>query len=172
MPGAYHSSFNDVECQKFCGISMLPIKTSVKGPAPSTNEDDIIDETLKLFKANVLFRNYEILGDADRTLIYLTLYTSECLMKCLNIKSKGEAVKALYTLSLENFKVPGDSGFALGGFVKPPQSRQESDLFRQYFTQARQELGIRLAELAYNADGTQNKFWFCFAKKKFMNMKL
>ena len=36
-------------------------------------------QTLRYFKANVFFRNYEILGSADRTLIYLTMYVSQCL---------------------------------------------------------------------------------------------
>ena len=36
--------------------------------------DDIIDESLKYFKANVLFKNFEFKGTADRVLVYLTLY--------------------------------------------------------------------------------------------------
>ena len=34
---------------------------------------DIVDEAIYLFRANVLFRNFEVQGSADRTLIYLTL---------------------------------------------------------------------------------------------------
>ena len=37
-------------------------------------EDDIVDETLKLFKANVFFYEFEIKSDADRALIYCMLY--------------------------------------------------------------------------------------------------
>lgn len=43
-----------------------------------------------------------------------------------------------------------------------------SDLFRQYFTQLRQETGIRLVDSLINDDGTQNKYWFSFQKRKFM----
>ena len=39
-------------------------------------EDDIVDETLKLFKANVFFYEFEIKSDADRALIYCMLYTT------------------------------------------------------------------------------------------------
>jgi len=35
---------------------------------------DVIDEALHYFKANVFFRTYEIKSDADRVLIYVTLY--------------------------------------------------------------------------------------------------
>lgn len=56
---------------------MLPLKTRLRGPAPcldpASAEEDQIDEAIKLFRANVLFRNFEVLGAADRTLIYLTL---------------------------------------------------------------------------------------------------
>ena len=68
---------------------------------------DIVEEAIYFFKANIFFKNYEIKvwyrkstlvtqvhncipnsttvnflqGDADRVLIYLTLYISECLKK-------------------------------------------------------------------------------------------
>lgn len=47
----------------------------------SDDGEDIIDESLAYFKPNIFFREYEIKGPADRTLIYLTLYISECLRK-------------------------------------------------------------------------------------------
>ena len=51
----------------------------------STHRDsadpDVIDEALTYFKANVFFRTYEIRSEADRVLIYLTLYITDCLKK-------------------------------------------------------------------------------------------
>ena len=44
-------------------------------------EPDVIDEALTYFKANVFFRTYEIRSEADRVLIYLTLYITDCLKK-------------------------------------------------------------------------------------------
>ena len=44
-------------------------------------EADVIDEALTYFKANVFFRTYEIRSEADRVLIYLTLYITDCLKK-------------------------------------------------------------------------------------------
>ena len=41
---------------------------------------DVIDEALHYFKANVFFRTYEIKSDADRVLIYVTLYIQVSLI--------------------------------------------------------------------------------------------
>jgi len=42
-------------------MALLPLRTQVRGPAAKeTGEQDIIDEALYYFKANVFFRTYEI----------------------------------------------------------------------------------------------------------------
>lgn len=42
-------------------IAILPLRTQSRGPAPMANiEQDIIDESLYYFKANVFFRTYEV----------------------------------------------------------------------------------------------------------------
>ena len=56
---AYHSAFNaDADAAQVCGLSMLPLKTRVRGPAPcidvTSAGEDAIDEALRLFRANVL----------------------------------------------------------------------------------------------------------------------
>jgi actin related protein 2/3 complex subunit 3 len=42
---------------------------------------DIINETLRFFRINVLFKNFEINGYADVLLFYLTVFTQYCLKK-------------------------------------------------------------------------------------------
>jgi actin related protein 2/3 complex subunit 3 len=206
----YHSSLNEkADVQQACGCSLLPIKTTTRGPAPlaaegarrhrripplllarppappsdarcrprelhaaSAGEDDIIDEVLFYFKANVLFKHFEVKGGADRTLIYLTLYTTQCLQKLEKSPSPTEGLKALTAMSHESFKIPGDVGFALGSFFPSPESAQEAELCRGYFKQVREELGRRLISRVYNADGVPSKFWTVFARKKFMNKAL
>jgi hypothetical protein len=54
---------------------------------------DILDETLTLFRANTLFRNFEIKGPADRVLIYGILWISECLGKVKPTMSQRDAEK-------------------------------------------------------------------------------
>jgi len=159
-------------------MAVLPIKTKIRGPAPlaEASKADIIDETLDLFRANSLFRNFEIKGPADRLLIILILFVSDCLAKLGNARggtSELEASKTLNTLSVESFALPGDATFPLNAHYAAPGTRAEGDYLRQYLTQVRQELAARLTERLY-ADGTgkPSKWWMSFQKRRFMNRSL
>lgn len=128
-------------------MSILPIKTKIRGPAPvgtpqrlspcsnlsrvsaDLEQVDIIDETLDLFRANSLFRNFEIKGPADRLLIVLILFVSDCLSKIGAIKTvltQIEASKMLNTLSVDNFPIPGDANFALNAHYAVPGNRADA----------------------------------------------
>ena len=88
-----------------------------------------MDEALKLFKPNILFRNFEVKGPGDRLLIYLTLFISKCLVKFAEKKpNKSEAEKILYAVAIENFSLPGDKDFPLGGLVTAPKDRSEAGI--------------------------------------------
>jgi len=174
MP-TYHSEVKEVgSFEKICGTVILPIKTQVRGPAPPAKSDasDIIDETLNFFRANVLFRNYKYEGPADLTLCYLTVYIAECLRLFSKYKTKNEAQKNIVPLAVSgNFAIPGEKGFPLPGFFSPPQSKTEDDNFRAYFRQLREETANRLILKAFKEDGSQNKWWISFSKRKFMNVE-
>jgi actin related protein 2/3 complex subunit 3 len=60
---------------------------------PDSEAYDILDETLTLFRANTLFRNFEIKGPADRVLIYGILWISECLGRVKPNMSMRDAEK-------------------------------------------------------------------------------
>lgn len=60
------------------------------------DDEDIIDETLNFFRANVFFRNFDVRGPADRTLIYLTLYTHQCLVKCEKIEDRATGIRYIF----------------------------------------------------------------------------
>lgn len=170
----YHSAFNDVQgVQLACNMSVLPLKTKHKGPAPPARnaaEPDVIDEALDYFKANVLYRNYDVQGPADRVLIYLTYYIKYALTKIEKL-NKADAEKALILLAGENFQIPGDAGFPFGGFFPNPANRQEAELIRNYFSQLRLEVGGRLCGLVYAYDpNVASKWWLCFNKRKFLNL--
>ncbi|KAF7965188.1 hypothetical protein HWV62_10421 [Athelia sp. TMB] len=178
MP-AYHSALNEEPDTRQVGnMGILPIKTKIRGPAPLADPEqaDIIDETLDLFRANSLFRNFEIKGPADRTLIVLILYISDCLAKlgtAKTVPTQIEASKSLNTLSVDNFAIPGDANFPLNAHYASPASRADAEYLRQYLTQVRQELAARLVEKLY-ADGTgkPSKWWMSFQKRRFMNRSL
>eukprot|EP00599_Poterioochromonas_sp_BG-1_P015121 CAMPEP_0173157800 /NCGR_PEP_ID=MMETSP1105-20130129/15876_1 /TAXON_ID=2985 /ORGANISM="Ochromonas sp., Strain BG-1" /LENGTH=176 /DNA_ID=CAMNT_0014075405 /DNA_START=56 /DNA_END=586 /DNA_ORIENTATION=- len=173
MP-AYHSKKNEESFQEACGCAICPLRTDVKGPAPPSPGDaeDIIDEVLLYFRANVLFRNFEVRGAADRTLIYLTMHAVQCLVKCERIEDKPSAIRELRALSQKQFAAPGESGWPLGGLFASPANKSESDLFKSFFKQAREELALRLCERLFDADGTKNKWWQSFSKKRFMGKEL
>ena len=160
------------------------------------SQPDIIDETLDLFRANSLFRNFEIKGPADRTLIILILFISDCLAKlgsARTVPTQIEATKLLNTLSVDTFPIPGDANFPLNSHYASPSSRSEAgksitfsfsfsllrvfihflEYLRQYLIQVRQELSARLVEKLY-ADGTgkPSKWWMSFQKRRFMNRSL
>jgi len=175
MP-AYHSSFNKTEAKQVCSMSILPIKTKLKGPSPvsTAQDEDVIDEAVGFFRANVLFRSYDIQGPADRVLLYLTFYIHQCLIRLAN-KDKDSGLRALQALSIEKFDIPGDDKFILGGMVTKPASSQEAELTRQLFTQLRQETGIRLCEAVFKENPkVASKWWLMWTKnnRKFLNKSL
>ncbi|KAG2228251.1 hypothetical protein INT45_011043 [Circinella minor] len=172
MP-AYHSQFNDGDYQSVGNMFLLPVKTRYRGNAPMAdpNAEDVIDEAISLFRANCLFRNFEIKGNADRVLIYLILFISECLGKINKNTPQGDALKQLSTLAVSSFSIPGDPGFPLNAMYAAPSDRYQADQMRQYVQQLRQELATRLVETIY-VDGKPSKWWMCFSKRKFMNLSL
>ena len=130
--------------------------------APNAPGDDFIDEVLGFFKANVLFKSFQPAGSADRVLLYLTLYTTQALAKCVTCETAPVALKALTAMAHENFAIPGDAGFTLGSFYSPPSTSHEGDLCRAYLKQAREELGRRLITKVY-LDCSPSKLWLARA---------
>jgi actin related protein 2/3 complex, subunit 3 len=182
MPGAYHSSFNSSEgLSEISGFPILSLKTRgtsagqlTRGPATliegSNEEDDIIDEALKLFRPNVMFRNFEINGGGDKILVYLLLFTHQCLKRIEKKPIKAEAVKELMQLAQGAHFIPGDSGWPLGTIIAAPKTQSESDQLRLYFKQLREALVPRLLERVFSSgeSAVVNKHWLMFAKRKFM----
>ncbi|OKL59885.1 Actin-related protein 2/3 complex subunit 3 [Talaromyces atroroseus] len=188
MP-AYHSIFLDEADLPVIGnFPLLPLRTRTRGPAyvlpalppsvsdldidPNSESYDCIDEILSLFRANVLFRNFEIKGPADRMLIYGILFLSECLGKVKPGMAARDAEKALINVALEQFAIPGDVSFPLNQAFERPRDRQDAEQLRQYLSQVRQELAIRLHSRLYPGGEGPSKFWLSFAKRKFMGKSL
>ena len=97
----YHSSFNDESKYPVaCGLAILPLKTKVQGPAPKADfdGDDIIDEAISQFRAQVYFKNYDVRGPADKVLIFLTVYIQKLLEVVAKNPDQNEAKKAISAL--------------------------------------------------------------------------
>ncbi|XP_076364226.1 actin-related protein 2/3 complex, subunit 3A isoform X1 [Tachypleus tridentatus] len=172
MP-AYHSQFTNPP-QLVGNMALLPLKTQYRGPAPKESGDmDIIDEVLYFFKANVFFRTYEIKNEADRVLIYLTLYVTDCLKKLQKCSNKNQGLQEMYSLAISKFDIPGEPGFPLNAVYAKPSSPQEADTMRQYLLQLRQECGLRLCDKVFSSEnGKPTKWWLCFSRRKFMDKSL
>merc|ERR1712038_190095 len=157
-------------------MALLPLRTNFKGPAPkemNPENIDIIDEAIYYFKANVFFRNYEIKSKADRTLIYVTLYISECLKKLQKCQSENQGIKEMQTLAISIYYIPGDSAFPLNGMFGRPSGRQEEDLMKEYIKQLRLETGLRMCEKVFDPETDKpSKWWMCFVKRRFMDKSL
>lgn len=130
---AYNSDFNsDPNPPRLIGnFPLLPLRTKTRGPAyvlpfPSpplpahespeieSESYDILDEVLRLFRANTFFRNFEIKGPADRLLVYGIWFVSDCLQKIKPNASARDAGKEVNNLALDlNFAIPGDPAFPL-----------------------------------------------------------
>ena len=91
----------------------------------------VIDETIDIFHANLLFCNFK--EPADRLLIILILYISDYLAKigsaCIVLATQIEAPsKMLNTLSVDSFAIPGDAGFPLNAHYAAPASRADAGM--------------------------------------------
>ena len=78
----YHSQLDTTGCDFACGFPLVPVRSS-KEPSAARSDvsKDIVDEVLYAFRSNILFRNFEVKGAADKLLIYLTLYVTLCLKR-------------------------------------------------------------------------------------------
>ncbi|KAK9474372.1 actin-related protein 2/3 complex subunit 3 [Dipodascopsis tothii] len=177
MP-AYHSTFLSDDNTRIVGnFAVVPLRTKLRGPAYTTDDYDMIDECLDLFRANSFFRNFEIKGPEDRTLIYGILFISDCLTQ-LSAKpnaaatSATEAGRLLSNVALDHFAIPGEPGFPLNSLYTGPRDKTEAELLRGYLTTFRQELAQRLVARIY-ADGDRpSKYWLAFTRRRFMNKSL
>lgn len=129
---------------------------------------DIIEEAINLYRANCFCKSFEILGPADRTLLYLQLYIGDCLARLRPETSKTEAQRLL---SATTFALPGDSAFPLNGMF--PAAGKETEALRAYLTGIRNETAARLLQRLYDNDqSAPEKSWMAFQRRKFINKTL
>merc|ERR1711990_255971 len=78
MSGPFHSEMEAPGGRTLGNMALMPLRQTVKnagrGYAPETQDDDIVDEVIRLFKPNILFKSFEMKDSVDRVLVYVTLY--------------------------------------------------------------------------------------------------
>jgi actin related protein 2/3 complex, subunit 3 len=89
-------------------------------------------------------------------------------------EANGEMEQALLNTALDtSFAIPGDPAFPLNQAFEPPRDRNDAEALRQYLSQVRQELALRLLQRVYKDDPNRpSKWWLAFTKRKFMGKSL
>jgi actin related protein 2/3 complex subunit 3 len=178
MP-AYHSTFNENMYPTACGIPLIDIK--VDRPAlldPSKlkanfADIDIVDEALIYFRANILFKNFQIKGDADKLLVYITVYISKCLESAATYNGDLEKTRSVLKALADDAEwTLGYKNHFLNNLTTNTPS-EEVEL-QTYLKTIRKCVNFRLLTLLYESEyGTLDlKFWLGFAKKKFLGYEM
>lgn len=94
----YHCTLPTEGCASVCDCPLLPLRHGTAGQL------DVVDEALAFFRANVLFRSFDIASSADKLLLYLTLYIGHILQReCILLTLKRVSCRLLaylYRLSV------------------------------------------------------------------------
>ena len=73
-------------------------------------------------------------SEADRVLIYITLYITECLKKLQKCSTKNQGMHEMYTLAISKFDIPGEPGFPLNSvYAKPINSTEAGECSPRIF---------------------------------------
>ena len=174
MP-SYHSVFNAKEdVQKYCGIPALEFKEKKTPTLDATKlkvkldqiELDIIDEAIIYFRANVLFKNFTIDGDADKLLVYITVFIQKCLEKA-NVPDAAKAKENMKKLVDTCEYVPKTENFFN---ILVTLKQNELGNLQKYLKSVRKETVERLIYLLFDDAKTKMdyKYWVGLGKKKFM----
>lgn len=124
----YHSRHNS-SAPPADAVPIFPLRAPARGPATPCSGPDIIDDALEYFRANVLFRGFEVQGKADLILIYVTIFIQQCLRKldAQRSVSKLEAEKVLVALAIADQQpIPGSPGWPLEGVLSAPALEQDA----------------------------------------------
>ena len=133
---------------------------------------DIIDESLMYFRANVFFKNFPIRGDADKLLVYITVFIQKCLEVISNDTDEKKAKTNLIKLIDDAEYNPNVKGHFFNSLVTVNNS--EVSELQNYLKSVRKEIVNRVQYLLFDAlwGSLDLKFWLLFAKRKFMGYEM
>lgn len=69
-------------------------------------------------------------SEADRVLIYITLFITECLKKLQKCATQPQAMNEMFSLAISKFDIPGDPGFPLNSVYAKPTSPTEAGKYQ------------------------------------------
>jgi actin related protein 2/3 complex subunit 3 len=178
MP-SYHSVFNQLGFTTLCGIPYIEFKSSKIPDLDSSKlklsldeiDLDIIDEALIYFRANVLFKNFPIKGDADKLLIYITVFIQKCL-EVANIQDVEKGRSLMKNLVDDCEWTPIFKTHFFNSLIT--LNENEVKPLQLYLKDVRKEVVQRLQFILYDSDfkTLDLKFWLGFSRKKFMGLEM
>jgi len=79
-------------------------------------------------------------------------------MRMHGVEQDTDNLQAVMNTALDtSFSIPGDATFPLNQAFEPPRDRNEAELLRQYLSQMRQELSVRLLSRVYGSEAVPSK---------------
>ena len=141
----------------------------------SAQDQDIIDEAIHMYRANVLFKNFKILGPADKLIVYMTCFIQKCLQDIGKKPDQASAEKIVQDLCAQAVPTSGDDQFFMRklGLLTKSKNNVEEEKFRKYLAGLKAECGQRLLHTLYNPQTgpLDCKYWLGLGKKPFLGQK-
>ena len=177
MP-AYNSVFTEEKYYTLCGMPIMNYfqnkmpnldHSLLKGGNLKEIEIDIIDEALIYFRANVLFRNFPVKSDADKLLIYITVFISKCLEVALSAGNDFDKAKNYMKILIDDCEwSPTLKSHFLNNLLNVQQN--EVSELQVFLKGIRKETVMRLIYLLYDSETKtlDLKYWLGYGRKKFL----
>ncbi len=71
----YHSQYCDQNAfDQPCGVPIIPYSNKAAYETKFGPDQDIVDEALYMYRANIMFKNFKIMGPSDKLIVYLTCF--------------------------------------------------------------------------------------------------
>eukprot|EP00656_Telonema_subtile_P031909 TRINITY_DN3495_c0_g1_i1.p1 TRINITY_DN3495_c0_g1~~TRINITY_DN3495_c0_g1_i1.p1 ORF type:complete len:159 (-),score=41.06 TRINITY_DN3495_c0_g1_i1:309-785(-) len=156
------------------GMGVYPLRSCINGPAQQVDMDeDIVDEAIDKFKANVMFKHFKPEGPADLVHLYLLLFIHQCLQRFEKCETKRKAQEGINELLALKVLAPYDHEFPVSQLYTQPANEAEKRDTVKYFAQLRKEVSLRLVDIVFpNETEPGSKWWLCFAKRVFLKKPL
>ena len=168
------------------GLPILPVnQTHPYSPkvlsslltSSSDKNEDIIDESIRLFRANVFLKSFNINNPTDRTLSFLTVFINHFL-KALRkyfdrgqLRTRKDAQNIVTRLFNVAESIPGESTFSINSVFLTEDNIKEEDkeLMRDYLKLLKLESANRIVEKIWD-DERLRKHWLGLGNLSFMNV--
>eukprot|EP00477_Mikrocytos_mackini_P000253 GAHX01000267.1.p1 GENE.GAHX01000267.1~~GAHX01000267.1.p1 ORF type:complete len:212 (-),score=34.56 GAHX01000267.1:30-644(-) len=158
------------------------VKSGVTDHDPKVTDPakmDIIDEAIKLFRANIFVQSFRVKNQADRLIAYLTCFINHLIKHIKNnmdsklMVSKKDVKSVIQKLYGRTEAIPGENNFPLNSIFLSDDniSNSQKEELRTYFKVLKIETANRIIERMFERED-EIKHWLQFSFKDFMNINL